>query len=331
MLYLPYPVCVPRIESVDLNLLAPLHALLEERHVSRAADRLRMSQPSMSRALQRLRATLSDELLVRGPGGYQLTPRAERIAAELQHALPRLEHVFSGSAAEFNPAAAARAFRLAGTDYTVSVLSGALLRQVFEQSPGSTVLFSRWHHAVFSDAEHGLVDLLVHGGTPPPPLRSRVLFEEGYACLVSSDHQLARRSAMPLEDYLGCAHIVIDVADGRQGHVDRRLESLGRPRRASVTVPYHASAAAMVPGTSLVATLPLRLALQHAAPGVTSVIPAPEQFGAMSYAMSWHPRLDDDAAQRWLRDTITRTLKGLRAVRTSLPASRRLIPRDRGL
>jgi DNA-binding transcriptional LysR family regulator len=291
---------------VDLNLVAPLHALLQERHVSRAAERLRMSQPSMSRALQRLRATLGDELLVRGPGGYQLTPRAERIAAELQHALPRLEHVFSGEA--FDPATAARAFRLAGTDYTVAVLSGALLRRVFSRSPGSTVLFSRWHHTVFSDAEHGLVDLLIHGGPAPPPLRSRVLFQEGYACLVSSQHPLALRSAVPLADYLDCAHIVVDVTDGRQGHVDRRLESLGRPRRATLTVPYHAAAAAAVPGTSLVATLPSSFAIQHAAPGITSVIPAPDEIGPMSYAMSWHPRLDQDAAQRWLRDTIIATL-----------------------
>jgi DNA-binding transcriptional LysR family regulator len=297
---------VPRIESADLNLLAPLHALLEERHVSRAANRLQMSQPSMSRALQRLRAMLGDELLVRGPGGYQLTPRAERIAAELQQALPRLEHIFSGE--EFDPATAARAFRLAGTDYTVSVLSGALLRRVFSQSPGSTVLFSRWHHTVFSDAEHGVVDLLIHGGQAPPPLRSRALFEERYACLVSSYHPLAQRTAVSLEDYLECAHIVVDVADGRQGHVDRRLESLGRPRRASVTVPYHTAAAAAVEGTSLVATLPAGFAAQHATPGLTSVIPAPDEIGPMTYAMSWHPRLDDDAAQRWLRDTIITTL-----------------------
>ncbi|MEU0949975.1 LysR family transcriptional regulator [Streptomyces canus] len=298
---------MPRIESVDLNLLAPLDALLEERHVSRAADRLHMSQPSMSRALQRLRATLGDELLVRGPGGYQLTPRAERIKAELQQALPRLEHVFS--AESFDPTTAARAFHLAGNDYTVSVLSGALLAQLSAQSPGSTVIFGRWHHAVFADAEHGTVDLLIHAGQAPPPLRSQVLFNEGYACLVSSGHPLAGRMQVTLEDYLGCAHIVIDIAGGRQGHLDRRLEALGRPRRASVTVPYHFAATAAVPGTSLVATLPESFARQHATPGVTTVIPVPEEFGTLDLAISWHPRLDDDAAQRWLRDTITATIR----------------------
>jgi DNA-binding transcriptional LysR family regulator len=300
-----YAVCVPRIESVDLNLLAPLHALLEERHVSRAADRLHMSQPSMSRALQRLRTILGDELLVRGPGGYQLTPRAERVQAELQHALPSLEHVFSGE--DFDPATAARSFRLAGTDYTVSVLSGTLLARVFAQSPGSTVVFSRWHHAVFADAEHGLVDLLIHGGAAPAPLRSQMLFEEGYACLVASSHPLAQRTTMTLQDYLDCAHVVVDVTDGRQGYVDRRIEALGRPRRASVTVPYHAAAAACVPGTSLVATLPARFAVEHARPGTTTVIAAPEEIGAVRFAMSWHPRLDDDAGHRWLRQEIVAT------------------------
>ncbi|MEK8174932.1 LysR family transcriptional regulator [Streptomyces sp. M19] len=100
------------IERVDLNLLAPLAALLAERHVSRAADVAGMSQPAMSRALQRLRETLGDELLVRTPGGYRLTPRAERVQRELRTVLPRLESLFAPE--EFDPA---EAFRVAGTDY----------------------------------------------------------------------------------------------------------------------------------------------------------------------------------------------------------------------
>jgi DNA-binding transcriptional LysR family regulator len=153
-----------------------------------------------------------------------------------------------------------------------------------------------------------MVDLLVHGGKAPAPLRSQELFQEGYSCLLSSHHPLAQRTVLSLDDYVHSSHVVVDVTDGRQGHVDRRLESLGRPRRASVTVPYHAAAAAAVPGTSLVATLPSSFAIRHATPGATTVIPAPAEIGPMSYAMSWHPRLDDDAAQRWLRDSITATV-----------------------
>jgi DNA-binding transcriptional LysR family regulator len=310
---------VPRIESVDLNLLAPLNALLEERHVSRAADRLRMSQPAMSRALQRLRAVLGDELLVRGPGGgYQLTPRAERIQQELEHALPQLEHVFSGE--KFDPATTARAFRLGGNDYTISILSGAMMRRVFDQSPGSTLRFAPWHHAIFSDVEHGTIDLLIHAGTAPSPLHSQVLYQEEYACLLASHHPLAGRENITLDDYLGCAHIVIDVAAGRQGHLDRQLEALGTFRRASLTVPYHAAAAAAVAGTMLVATLPVSLAAQYAIPGTTSAIPAPEQIRPTSCTMSWHPRLDDDAAQRWLRDVIRQSVAHLAVLRARFQA-----------
>ncbi|MGW1916514.1 hypothetical protein ACWCQS_38845 [Streptomyces sp. NPDC002076] len=107
---------------------------------------------------------------------------------------------------------------------------------------------------------------------------------------------------------LGCAHVVVDVTDGRQGHVDQRLASLGSPRRAAVTVPYHAASAAAVPGTARVATLPSDFAVRHVVPGTTSVIPAPQEIGAMRYAICWHLRLDDDAAHRWLRDTIVATM-----------------------
>jgi DNA-binding transcriptional LysR family regulator len=83
-----------------------------------------------------------------------------------------------------------------------------------------------------------------------------------------------------------------------------------------VTVPYHAAAAAAVPGTQLVATLPSSFASQHMAPGITTVIPAPDEIGTVSFVMSWHPRLDNDAAQRWLRDTITETMSPISRERT---------------
>src|ERR1700758_4357004 len=114
------------IDRVDLNLLPPLMALLEERHVSRAADR-----PAMSRALQRLRRHFGDELLVRGPDGYALTPRAERIRAQLATVVTELNHLFATET--FDPATAAQSFRLAVSDYTVSALGPALVRHILAE------------------------------------------------------------------------------------------------------------------------------------------------------------------------------------------------------
>jgi len=301
------------IGGVDLNLLGPLAALLEERHVSRAAERMTMSQPAMSRALQKLRDALGDELLVRGPSGYQLTPRGERVQRQLSGILPRLEGLLADE--PFDPRSGSPTFRLAGTDYVVSIVGPPLLERVFGESPQSTVRFGAWNHAVFDDLARGALDLVLSGAAPPPPLRFEPLFEDRYVCALSAEHPSAGKAALSLDEYLECAHAVVDIADGRQGAVDQRLDALGRPRRASVTVPYHAAAAAAARETQLVATLPRRLADDLVGDPSLVLVDAPPEIPAVTLFMDWHPRLDDDPAQRWLRDLIRTTMAASDRVR----------------
>ena len=293
---------VTHLDRVDLNLLTPLAALLDERHVSRAAQRVNLSQPAMSRALQRLRETLGDELLVRGAAGYELTPRAERIQRQLVAVLPRLEILFAGE--RFDPGTAAEFFRLAGTDYPAMVFGPALFQRVFQQSPHSTVAFRAWHDDVFEDLTRGLTDIVFYGVAAPPALRCEKLFEETFVCVMSADHPLSAHPQLQLDDYLRCSHVLVNVVEGDQTVIDRRLRALGTPRTASLSVPFHAAAPLAVPGTPLVATLPRRMAAQHAHNPALRLVPAPAQIQDMTYYMSWHPRLDDDPAQRWLRDTV---------------------------
>jgi DNA-binding transcriptional LysR family regulator len=290
------------IEGVDLNLLGPLAALLEERHVSRAAERQHMSQPTMSRALRELRIVFDDELLVRSAGAYQLTPRAERLQRELAETLPRLQSLFSVE--PFDPRNAGHTFRLASSDFLLSVIAPPLLRQALAQSPGSTFRFDGWSDTVYLDAERGALDIVFTGGAAPPPLRSEPLFEDSYSCLLFAEHPLARAAEPTLDAYLDCDHVIINIAEARQGAVDIRLGALGRSRRANVTVPYHALAAAVVQETNLVATLPNRLLDALTLPTSLSVIPTPAEIAPISFSMAWHPRLDNDPAQRWLRETI---------------------------
>jgi DNA-binding transcriptional LysR family regulator len=289
------------LPGVDLNLLGPLAALLQERHVSRAAERAHMSQPAMSRALAALRRVFGDELLVRGVGGYRLTPRAERLQRDLAAILPQLEALFAET--PYNPLTADHAFRLAGTDYVLSIVGPPLVRRVLVQSPLVTLHFDGWHEGVYQDVERGALDLAFTGGAAPPPLRSEPLFDDRYVCVMSAGHPLAS-ATLTLADYLACEHVVVDLLAGRQGTVDTRLEALGRARRASVTVSYHAFAAAAIRDTRLVATLPRRFAGRLTADPTLAVTEAPEEIGTLSFAMAWHPRLDGDPAQRWLRDTV---------------------------
>jgi len=293
------------IEGADLNLLGPLAALLEERHVSRAAEREHMSQPAMSRALRQLRAVFDDELLVRSSGTYRLTPRAERLQRELAETLPRLQSLFSDK--PFDPRSAAHSFRLASSDFLLTLIAPSLLRRVLAQSPASTLRFEGWSDTVYLDAERGAFDIVFTGGTAPPPLRSESLFDESYSCVLSADHPLAQTDQPTLGAYLDCDHVIVNIFEARQGAIDIRLGALGRARRANVTVPFHALAAAVVPGTDLVATLPNRFLDKLTIPRTLAVIPTPPEIGPISFSMAWHPRLDTDPAQQWLRETIRST------------------------
>ncbi|WP_435124941.1 LysR family transcriptional regulator [Actinacidiphila sp. bgisy144] len=290
------------IERVDLNLLVPLAALLEERHVSRAAEVAGMSQPAMSRALQRLRDTLDDELLVRTPRGYRLTPRAERVHRRLRAVLPRLEGLFAPEG--FDPASAAEAFRVAGTDFT-QVFAPAVFQRVFRESPRSTLHFRTWHDAIYEDLDRGVVDLVFFArSTPLTALHTEHLLDDRFVCVLSADHPLAERPEIALAEYLDAAHVVVGTLGERQTAIEQRLEDLGEHRRAGLTVPYHSLALRSVPGTRLILTLPARLlAVQRPDPGVR-ILPAPEEVRPLGYQMAWHPRLDGDLGQRWLRNVI---------------------------
>ncbi len=301
-----YDIQVTHIERIDLNLLAPLAALLEERHVSRAAQRVSLSQPAMSRALQRLRETLDDELLVRSGNGYQLTPRAQRLQRQLETILPELEALFTEPV--FDPAQATETFRVAGTDYPAIAFGPPLFQQVFRASPGSRLVFRAWNDQVFEDVEHGLTDLAFAAGTGPAGLRSQPLIDDTFVCLMSADHPLASRSRLSTPEYLDCSHVEVAVVAGHQTLIDRRLAA---PRSVSLSVPYHSAAPLSVRGTHLVATLPWRLVAQYATDPTMCIVAAPAEIEPLNYLMVWHPRLDDDPAQRWLRATVHSTISDL--------------------
>lgn len=290
------------LHRVDLNLLPGLVALLDERHVSRAAERVGISQPSMSRTLHRLRRLFDDELLVRGDEGYALTPRAERIRAQISTFLPSLDELFGMDA--FDPALAARDIRIMLTDYTVSAFGTALARAIRAESPESTVSFEVLDGRALDKLEGGTIDLLALGRTPPPRYRAEKLFSDRFVSVVAADHPLAKRRSMGLAQYLRWPHLAIDVEDGMQPGVDPVLHSLGVSRRIQLTTPFHVTAPAALPGSDLVLTFPSRLLSWVPGDGATRVIPAPPEIPPFGIYAVWHPRMDADPWHRWLRRTL---------------------------
>ncbi|MGI5150963.1 LysR family transcriptional regulator [Plantactinospora sp. CA-294935] len=293
---------VTHIDRVDLNLLPALIALLEERHISRAALRAGLSQPAMSRALQRLRRTLDDDLLVRTTNGYQITPRGERILERLSTAIPQLEDIFAGE--DFDPSTTAQLIKLAASDYAQAVLGPGLARKIAAGSPGSTLQFHAWHRDILTEVEHGAVDLAFLGTQAPDQLRSERLFTDRFVCMLSAAHPLADREGLDLEEYLASRHLIIDLVNGRQPAIDRVLAAHGTPRRAGMTLPVHAAGPLVLPGTDLILTMPSRLVGIYAETSAIRILDAPPEIDTMLYYMTWHPRLDFDPVHRWLRTTI---------------------------
>lgn len=297
------------MDRVDLNLLSPLVALLEERQVSRAAARVGLSQPAMSRALQRLRRLLDDPLLVRDPDGFRLSARAKDIYHQLTTVIPLLETLLAPDA--FDPRISTQQVNIAGTDYAVHTYGDAIVRLVQSQSPETPVRFHSWRHdGIAEQIRRGTVDLGLYGGYVPDDLNAEQLVAEDFKCVVPHNHPLTRLDAVTLDEYLSFRHVVVDVADGGQPDVDNRLATLGTPRRAAITVPYHTAVLPTLPGTDLVATLPGRLIRDWADTTQVCVLPAPTEIATMPYRMIWHPAFDTDRRHLWLRQCVRTAVLG---------------------
>lgn len=287
------------IDRVNLNLVPALAALLEERHVTRAADRVGLSQPAMSHVLKQLRQLFGDELLVRGPEGYSLTPRAERVREQLATVVTQLQQLFTSET--FDPATAAQSFRVAASDYMLSTLGAKLVQAILTQSPNSTVVCEPVDELVFERLDTGTLDLLIYGRLPPGRYCSAHLFDDRYVCVVAADHPLARSTFVSLSEYLRWPHMASKLG----GQVlDKRLAARETVRKKAVTMPYHVLAANILPGTQLVLTVPERFVQYLGDPAPIRVVPAPPELGTLQYYLVWHRRVDDDPSQQWLRHLV---------------------------
>jgi DNA-binding transcriptional LysR family regulator len=295
---------VTQLRQADLNLLVVFSVLAEERNVSRAGKRLLLSQPAVSRALQRMRETFRDDLLVRTARGYEPTPQGERVLRELEIMLPRLDRLISGST--FNPTTESTSFRIAATDNATSMIAPALCREVLPSASQVRFTFASWRGDVFEDLSHGRLDLALIGdeGHVPSPLQTEVIYEEELVCIVAADAPYRRQ--VTLEQYLAAEHIGVDVVEGSQHIPEKRLAAHGQRRRTVITLPYFGAATKCIPGTKLILTAPKRFAALESENSKIKVMKAPEEITGFKYLMIWHPRVNTDAAHAWLRSEIRR-------------------------
>jgi DNA-binding transcriptional LysR family regulator len=283
------------ISKADLNLLVSFQALIEERSITRAARRMFLSQPAMSRVFDRLQELLKDELLVRTETGYKPTKRASLAYVELTQLLPRIEQLLQQT--EFNPADAVERFRIAATPYASVWLVPRLVESLVQLAPNIQLDISRAHDG-FQQLETNEIDLLLSTFDVPRTLRSSLLFQEPWVCLVRKNHPIGK-GRLTLQKYLAAQHV-----SGQQALFEQNLGRLNHQRNVRARMADFFPIGVIVERTDLIATLALRTAQQLAKITNTRIVAAPVEVGNFTYSQAWHPRNDSDASHKWLRELV---------------------------
>ena len=303
------------LESLDLNLLVALRALLAERHVTRAAARVGLSQPAMSHALARLRDLLGDPLLVRTPSGMRPTARAEAMTLPLERALEDLGRALA-SPAPFEPQKATRKFRIATNDYMELVLFPRLLARVWAEAPNVDIRLVNLVGDGSGELAEGRIDLAMGvvarfgGPAPAGALRTQRLLSDRFVCVVREGHPVVKKR-LSMSDFIALPHALVAPRGDSGGVVDTALARLGKKRRVAVEVPHFLVAPHIVRETDLVLTLAERIA-KTLAPllGLRQMAP-PLELEGFSMTMVWHERQHADPAHEWLRGVVKSTAKAL--------------------
>ncbi|AJP58695.1 LysR family transcriptional regulator [Pandoraea vervacti] len=290
------------LRRLDLNLLVTLDMLLAELNVTRAAERLHISQPAVSVHLAKLRELLDDPLLLPGPRGMRATARAEALREPLREALESLSRAVA-PAAPFDPANADLTWRIAATDYTESTIVLPLLRQLRVQAPEARLaVLDLMPSRMARQAEQGSVDVMFHTTEDAPQgLHRKALFTEQYVLVGRRGHPKLRRRPT-LRQFCELDHTIVSQdGGGFRASTDDVLAAQGMSRRVVFSVPHFLFLRSALANTDLVAMAPERLVRDDPSLQITS---APIDLPGFEISMYWHERVHRDPAHRWLREQI---------------------------
>jgi len=298
-----------RLRSIDVNLLVALDALLDECSVTRAAERMDISQSAMSRTLGRLRELLGDPLLVRTAHEMERTPIAEDLREPLRDALVQLDALITERAA-FDPGTASRSFRLEVTDIAAVAMLSRLMPRLREIAPGVDIEVVPPDGRPEQRLQERRTELFIGGLVHDVPgLYRQALFEEHMVCVVRHDHP-QREALGELSCYAALQHVMVSPRGiSRDGMVDRALARYGLRRRIVLRVPQFFVAPLVVGRTDLVATVPRRVveALEGAA--MLAVVEPPVELASFQVTQVWHERHHHDHGHRWLRQLVAEVMR----------------------
>jgi len=304
-----------QLNRFDLNLLIALDALLREKNVTRAAERVFVSQPAMSAALHKLREYFNDPLLVRVGREMDLTPRGISLVEPVREALLRIQ-VMLGTQPTFDPKTARREFTVIMSEEAVPGVLPELLRTLSIEAPELDLHVEMISPSALSRLEYGEADMCLclenlqffDLRAYPENIRSAPLRAVNWVCAVGTDHPTVKDS-LTLEQYVSLQHMF-----GRPGGYTGTADALVRNLlnidiKVHMTLPSLLQLPLALPGSTLAATLPERVA-QIFLPGLPiKILKLPFEVPRTQEVLLWHKRHEPDPAHSWLREMIVKIAK----------------------
>jgi LysR family nod box-dependent transcriptional activator len=309
------------IKSFDLNLLRSLDALLSERSVTRAADRVCVSQPTMSGSLQRLREYFEDQLLIRVGREMELTPLARSMVGSVREVLQSIQSTLDIKPT-FDPATAKRTFSISMSDYAAVMLMPLVLERLAKEAPYISCSIEPLSDEYFDRLSSGDMDFSVAAGNwrlfgaeePGREIKSEPLFSDTFVCIVEKNHP-AIDTEITLDDYKRLPHILVRLGPGVESLIEHAWKIEELDIKIAATMGSFFTSIFMLLGTPLIATVQRRLAELVATSLPLKILPCPVAVPALHESISWHVRHEFDPGHQYMRAVFADAAAALRGAR----------------
>jgi DNA-binding transcriptional LysR family regulator len=296
--------------QLDLNLLTALDALLEEGSVGAAAERLRLSEPAMSRTLGRIRRVTGDQILVRTGRTMTPTPYAFEVRATV-HTLVQQAHTVLAPERDLELGTLERTFTLRCHDAVTSAIGPGLLAAVQAQAPGVRLRFLGETNTDSNDLRHGQVDLEIGSGEPDlPEIRFEIVGHDQLVAVVRPRHP-CDHGELTLERYANAQHITVSRRGRLHDPIDDALERLGLRRRVIASAPTSTAALQFICQSDLMVSVPQFISQPVMVALGLRTLPIPLELQSVSVIQAWHQRYDGDRAHVWLRGLVKTMLQAV--------------------